>query len=168
MRPFLSPLLLLLLVPATGQENAVAQSKTDLVGTWKLVSASYTTDKGKVIHNVYGLNPTGFLTYTADGRMMAIITDGGRKPLSVPDRVSAPASERAEAFATSVAYGGRYTLDGDKVIHHVEVSAMQNVVNTELVRTIVKLEGKRVTLRTPFFSRAGLKVTEELVWERMN
>jgi hypothetical protein len=168
MRPFLSPLLLLLLVPATGQENAVAQSKTDLVGTWKLVSASYTTDKGKVIHNVYGLNPTGFLTYTADGRMMAIITDGGRKPLSVNDRVSAPASERAEAFATSVAYAGRYTLDGDKVIHHVEVSAMQNVVNTELVRTIVKLEGKRVTLRTPLFSRAGLKVTEELVWERMN
>jgi hypothetical protein len=168
MRPFLSPLLLLLLVPATGQENAVAQSKTDLVGTWKLVSASYTTDKGKVIHNVYGLNPTGFLTYTADGRMMAIITDGGRKPLSVNDRVSAPASGRAEAFATSVAYAGRYTLDGDKVIHHVEVSTMQNVVNTDFVRTIVKLEGKKITLRTPLFSRAGLKVTQELVWERMN
>jgi hypothetical protein len=37
------------------------------------------------------VNPTGFLTYTADGRMMAIITNGGRKPLSVDDRVSAPA-----------------------------------------------------------------------------
>jgi lipocalin-like protein len=75
MKPFLLLPVLLLLVPAIGQENAVAQSKTDLVGTWKLVSATDTTDKGQVIHNVYGLNPTGFLTYTADGRMMAIITD---------------------------------------------------------------------------------------------
>ena len=168
MKPFLFLPVLLFLIPALGTEYALAPPKSDLVGTWKLISAIDTTDKGQIVRNVYGLNPTGFLTYTADGRMMAIITDGGRKPLSVPDRVSAPASERAEAFATSVAYGGRYTLDGDKVIHHVEVSAMQNTVNTELVRTIVKLEGKRVTLRTPLFSRAGLKVTEELVWERMN
>jgi hypothetical protein len=70
MKPFLL-LVLLFLALAIGQENALAQSKADLVGTWKLISASYTTDKGKVIHNVYGLNPTGFLTYTADGRMMA-------------------------------------------------------------------------------------------------
>jgi hypothetical protein len=158
----------LLLVPLIRQENGLAQSKADLVGTWKLISATDITDKGQVIKDAYGRNPTGFLTYTPEGRMMAIITNGGRKPLSVLDRVSAPASERAEAFSTSVAYGGRYTLDGDKVIHHVEVSAMQNAVNTDLVRTIVKLEGKRVTLRTPLFSRAGLKVTEELVWERMN
>jgi Lipocalin-like domain len=98
MRPFLSPLLLLLLVPAIGQENGFAQSKADLVGTWKLISVTDTTDKGQVIHNVYGVNPPGLLTYTADGRMMAIITNGGRKPLSVPDRVLAPASERADAF----------------------------------------------------------------------
>src|SRR6202049_5275456 len=135
MKPFLL-LVLLFLALAMGQESGLAQSKPDLVGTWKLISATDTTDKGEVIHNVYGLNPTGFLTYTADGRMMAIITDGGRKPLSVLDRVSAPASERAMAFATMVAYGGRDTVSGGKVIHHVEVSAMQNVVNTELVRTI--------------------------------
>ena len=166
MKPFLL-LVLLFLALAMGQESGLAQSKPDLVGTWKLVSATDTTDKGEVIHNVYGLNPTGFLTYTADGRMMAIITDGGRKPLSVPDRVSAPASERAEAFATSVAYGGRYTLSGDKVIHHVEISALQNSVGTDLMRTIVKVEGKRVTLRAAL-SKGGLHVAEELVWERIS
>jgi Lipocalin-like domain len=168
MKPFLLLLVLLLVVPAIGHENVFAQSKADLVGTWKLISAIDTTDKGQVIENAYGLNPTGFLTYAADGRMMAIVTNGGRKPLSVLDRISAPAKERAEAFATMVAYGGRYTLSGDKVIHHVEVATMQNVVGTDLVRTIVKFEGKRVTLRTPLFSRAGLHVVDELVWERMN
>lgn len=157
MRSFFLPLLLLLVVPAIGQESASAHSKTDLVGTWKLISATDITDKGQVIMNPYGLNPTGFITYTAEGRMMAIITNGGRKPLSVPDEVSAPAEERAEAFATMVAYAGRYTLSGDKVIHHAEVATVQNWVGSDGVRTIVKFEGKRVTLRTAPFLRGGLQ-----------
>jgi hypothetical protein len=106
MKPFLFLLVLLLFVPAIRQENGLAQSKADLVGTWKLISVTDTTDKGQVIKDAYGQNPTGFLTYTADGRMMAIITNGGRKSLSVPDRVSAPVEERAKAFSTMVAYGG--------------------------------------------------------------
>ena len=165
MKPFLFLPVLLLLIPALGTEYALAQSKADLVGTWKLVSITEITDKGEV--NRYGLNPTGFLTYTADGRMMAIITKGGRKPLSVL-RVSAPASERAEAFSSMTAYAGRYTVDGDKVVHHVEVASIQNFVGTDMVRTLVKLEGKRVTLRTAPFPRGGQLVNEELVWERMN
>jgi hypothetical protein len=167
-KSFFLPLLLLLLVPAIGQESASAQSKAGLVGTWKLISATDVTDKGKIIKNPYGLNPTGLLTYTADGRMMDIITNGGRKPLSVPDWVSAPAEERAEALITMVAYAGRYTVSDDKVVHHVEVAAVQNWVGIDLVRTIVKLEGKRVTLRTPPFLKGGVQTTEELVWERMN
>jgi hypothetical protein len=167
MKSFLLLLVLLILVPAMGQENGLAQSKTDLVGTWKLVSASYTTDKGQVVKDAYGRNPTGFLTYTADGRMMAIIASGGRKPLSVANQVTAPASERAEAFSTITAYAGWYSVADGKVIHHVEVSAVQNEVNTDKVRTIAKLDGKRVTLRMPG-SRAGEKFTGELVWERIS
>jgi len=162
MKPFL-PLVLLLLVPLIRQENGLAQSKADLVGTWKLVSASYTTDKGQVVKDAYGRNPTGFLTYTAEGRMMAIIASDGRKPLSVNNQVTAPVEERAEAFTTIVAYAGRYSVADRKVIHHVEVSVVQNEVNTDKVRTIVKLEGKRVTLRVD-----GARITAELVWERMN
>jgi lipocalin-like protein len=145
---------------------AVAQSKNPLVGTWKLVSAKDTTEKGG-IRDSYGRNPTGFLTYTADGRMIGIITTDGRKPLSVPDYVSAPAAERAEAFATLVSYAGTYTFTGDKVIHHVQASWMQNFLNTDQVRLIVKLEADRVTLRTQPFLKGGVQVTQELVWERM-
>jgi hypothetical protein len=168
MKPFLFLLVLFLAIPAIGQESVSAQSKAALVGTWKLISATDITDKGQVIKNPYGLNPTGLLTYTADGRMMDIITNGGRKSLSVPDWVSAPAEERAEALVTMVAYAGRYTVSGDKVVHHVEVAAVQNWVGTDLVRTIVKLEAKRVTLRVPPFLKGGLQITEELVWERVN
>lgn len=69
MKPSLLLLVLSLLVPAIGQENGFAQSKADLVGTWKLVSATETTKKGEV-RAAYGWqNPAGLLTYTADGRM---------------------------------------------------------------------------------------------------
>ena len=148
--------------------NGSAQSRNALVGTWKLISATDTTDKGQIIENAYGLNPTGFLTYTPDGRMMAIITNGGRKPLSVPDWVGAPVEERAEAFATLVSYAGSYTLDGDRVTHHVEAAWVQNAVNRDLIRFIVKLEGNRVTLRTPPGLKGGVQITEELVWARIN
>jgi len=102
-KPFLLLMLLSLLVPAIGQESGSAQSKNAVVGTWKLVSATETTKKGEV-RAAYGWqNPAGLLTYTADGRIMAITTNGRRKPLSVSDNIGAPAEERAEAFATMTA-----------------------------------------------------------------
>jgi hypothetical protein len=164
MRNWILPVVLIAMAyPSNGN----AQSKDDLVGNWKLVSATDMTDKGEV-RDAYGPHPTGFITHTADGRMMAIITNEGRKPLSVPDHVSAPTEQRAEAFATLVAYAGTYKVIGDKVIHHVEAAGLQNLVNMDLVRSIVKLEGNRVTLRTTPFSRSGVHIVhEDLFWERM-
>src|SRR5215469_3883153 len=71
-----------------------AQAKDALLGTWRLVSVSSSTDNGKVDNEVYGLHPKGLITYTADGRMSVIITNEGRKPLSVNDRLAPPAEER--------------------------------------------------------------------------
>jgi Lipocalin-like domain len=120
------------------------------------------------VKDSYSGNPTGFLTYTADGRMMAIISNDGRKPLSVPDWISAPVEERAEAYATSVAYAGRYTFSGDRVIHHVEACSIQNFVGTDFVRFITKVDRDRLILRVPPpLLKGGERVTQELVWERM-
>ncbi len=159
---FLTVALILMALPA----SALAQSKDALVGTWKLVSAANTTEDGKT-GDAFGHNPTGFLTYTADGRVMAIISHGGRKSLSVPDYISAPVEERAEAFATFTAYAGSFTLDGDRVTHHVQISSLQNRVGTDLVRTILKLEGDQLVLRTPPTLRGGVQVTTVLVWQRL-
>jgi hypothetical protein len=143
--------------------------KEMLIGTWKLISASNVTDKGIVKNEVYGRNPMGLLTYTADGRMMALITDGGRKRLSKYWRI-APAEEKAEAYSTSLSYAGTFTLSGSRVTHHVEVSSDPNRVNTDLVRIITKLQGDRVTLRTtaPIVWDDGVQYAyQELVWERV-
>lgn len=142
------------------------KAQDTIVGTWKLVSASSSTDNGSVNKAAYGPNPTGIITFTLDGRMMTIIAMGDRKSLSVADRVSAPVEERAEAFSTFIAYAGRYTLVGDKETLHIDVSSLENWVGTDQVR-FVSLQGDRLTLRTPPMPRGGVLQTFELVWERL-
>jgi hypothetical protein len=137
-----------------------------LVGTWKLVSASSTTSTGERIEAPYGVNPVGFLTYGADGRMTSLISYGGRKPLSFGGGTRSPQEEQAEAFNTFLAYAGRYTLSDDKVTHHVEISSIQNYANKDMVRGI-KFESDRITLVTPPMAVNGKIQTIELIWERL-
>ena len=144
----------------------VAHTIDNLAGTWKLVSASLSTAGGERNDAPFGPCPAGFLTYTREGRMSAMISYGGRKPLSVSDWTLAAVEEKAEAFGTFAAYAGRYTLTEDQVIHHVEVSSLQNWVNTDLVR-LIKFQGNRILLRTPPTESNGKIQTWELVWERV-
>jgi hypothetical protein len=147
--------------------QVVAQVPEELLGTWRLVSVSAVSDSGVEDHAPYGADPKGYLTYTRHGRMMAIISSSGRKPLTVADRSAAPAQERAEAFATFLAYAGRYSVAGDTVIHHVEVASLQNWVDTDLIR-FAKFDDARLVLRTPPASFGGKWLVFTLVWQRLD
>jgi hypothetical protein len=127
--------------------STIAQTKEALVGTWKLVSYTTTNDKGEVEHGM-GMNPIGALTYTADGRVSVFMAD----------------SERKQFFA----YAGSYSLAGDKVTHHIEISIFQGLVNTDQVRS-VRLEGDHLTMRGGFVVGGATfgSSNNELVWERM-
>jgi hypothetical protein len=97
--------------------------------------------------------------------MTAILASSGRQPLSVADPVAAPAAERAEAFASFTAYAGRYTFDGDRLTHHVEVSLFQNWAGADQIR-FAKLQGRRLTLTAPPMTIGGEQLVVELTWER--
>ena len=144
-------------------DGAVGDAKEKLVGAWKLVSASSTTSSGERNETPYGAKPLGFLTYTAEGRVTAMISYEGRKSLSAG---GGTIEEQAEAFKTFLAYAGRYTFGGDKVTHHVEISSIQNYVDRDLVRSI-KLQGDQITLITPPTQVNGKNQTIELVWRRL-
>lgn len=143
--------------------NVTDHSAAKLVGTWKLVSASSTSASGEKIENPYGIDPVGLLTYTSEGRISSMISYGGRKPLSIS---GGNVEEQAEAFKTFLAYAGRYTLRGNKVTHHVEVSSIQNYAGRDLVRT-VRFENDRIVLITPPTPVNGKIQTVELVWQRL-
>ncbi len=151
------------MVEATGQSGGASEhSEARLVGAWKLVSASGTTSDGKRNDAIYGPDPVGTLTYTKDGRVTALISYGGRKPLSMRGTIE----EQAEAFKTFLAYSGRYSVNGHSVIHRIEISSIQNFVGKDLVRDL-KFEGDRITLVTPPTMVNGTVQTVELTWERL-
>jgi hypothetical protein len=148
--------------PIPSSTGISAPTSDKLWGTWKLVSASSTTPKGERNETPYGPDPVGFLTYTGEGRVTALISYGGRKPLSV----GAMLGEQAEAFKTFLAYAGQYTFSGDKVNHHIEISSIQNYVGRDLVRH-VEFQGDRIVLTTPPTLLNGKVQTIELTWQRL-
>ncbi|HEX3107137.1 MAG TPA: lipocalin-like domain-containing protein [Terriglobales bacterium] len=140
----------------------MGQSENQLVGSWELVSASSVTRSGERNETPYGVRPLGLLIYASDGRITSLISYGERKPLSM----NATPEEQAEAFNTFLAYTGRYSVNGDKIIHHIQISSVQNYVGKDLVRT-VKLDGNRLTLTTPPTMVNGKFQSIELNWQRL-
>ena len=66
------------------------------------------------------------------------------------------------------AYAGTYTLEGDKVVHHVDISWNQAWTGTDLVR-FYKLDGNILTITTaPNKSLVdGREGRGVLVWEKV-
>jgi hypothetical protein len=144
-------------------------TKDKLVGTWKLVSATSTTSAGERGEAPYGSAPIGFLTYTEDGRVSSTISYGGRKRLSVLSvggGSTALREEQAEAFKTFLAYAGRYTVSGDKVTHHVEISSIQNYVDKELIRKIEFRDDQIILVTPPTVVNGKIQIIE-LIWQRL-
>jgi hypothetical protein len=142
-----------------------AHTIDNLAGTWRLVSASAATASGERSDSPFGPSPTGILIYAREGGMAVMVSYSGRKRLPA-DPFLATVEERAEAFTTFFAYAGRYTLSGDTVIHHAEISSLQNFVGTDLIR-LIKFQGNRIILVSPPMSINGKTQTLELVWERV-
>jgi hypothetical protein len=147
----------------TTAADASGLTSDKLVGTWKLVSASSTTPAGERRETPYGANPAGFLTYTREGRVTAMISNDGRKSLSFG---GGTLEEQAQAFQTFLAYAGRYSFSGDKVTHQIEISSIQNYVGKNLVRS-VRFEDDRIILVTPPTPVNGKVQTVELIWQRL-
>lgn len=98
--------------------------------------------------------------------MSAMISFGGRKRLSSSDSRSTSVEEQAEAYRTFVAYAGRYTFNSDHVIHHVEISSIQDWAGTDLIRSI-KFEGERIVLVAAPASGDAEPQSFELIWQRL-
>lgn len=150
---------------AAGSGGVEAQQ--NVVGVWRLVTyKALDPDSGTVIEP-FGPAPKGVLHYTTGGRMSALLTAGDRKRFSAGNRINAPAAERAEAFATSSAYAGTYTLEGDRVTHHVEIATNPDWVGGDQLR-YPKIEGNRLTITTPPLPTRpdGKLRVSTLVWER--
>ena len=114
------------------------------LGTWKLVSVTFQYQDTGEKTEPYGAHPSGYLSYGADCRMYALIVSEGRKPPAGDVPTSA---EKADLYAGMVAYAGSYTIEGDKVTHHVDISWNQAWTGTAQVRQF-RIVGDRLHIRS--------------------
>jgi hypothetical protein len=151
--------LLLLLLVAFAVQPVFADHHGKLVGFWKLVSYEMEIQASGAKETPFGANPTGYILFSADWRMMVVVTGEGRKPPTTDQ-------DRADIFKNLVAYTGTYRVEGDKWITKVDVAGNPAWVGTEQTRTF-KLEGNRLTEMTAVMNRPDKGMVRFVLnWER--
>ncbi len=145
------------------QSRAADGDAAKLLGTWKLVSYELETKRTGEKRAILGPSPVGYLVLLPEGRMMAVVTAGGRVPAETE-------RDRAHAFLTTIAYSGRFRVDGDKWITTVDVSWNEAWVGTEQVRFFRIEDGLLVVMTDWRSSRFDANEIDRgiLVWQRAN
>ena len=141
-----------------------------LIGTWRLLEWTFTVDDSRPTRP-WGGNPAGLLTYTEDGRMSASLMSNGRPGAPTRTLSAAPIEIRAAAAAGYLSYAGSYSMDGNDVLHHIELSLMPNWVGTterRLIEWTPSEDGFDLILSTPPTKTDGGRLAvNRLRWERM-
>jgi hypothetical protein len=114
-----------------------------------------------------GAAPLGYVVYTADGRMITTISAADRPPIG-GDVLSGPTEGRLAAFASFLAYSGRFRVDAGQVVHEVEMSQFPDWVGSEQRRHVeLSADGRSLTLSTDPVAAAGRVGRHILRWERV-
>lgn len=127
---------------ASGVQPSLGADGERPAGIWKLVSYEVERQANGQKEPVMGNSPTGYVTFTPEGRVFFVLTGEGRKPAKTDQ-------ERAELLSTLVAYSGMYRFEGDRWITKVDVAWNPEWVGTEQARTF-KVEGDRLQVLTPW------------------
>jgi hypothetical protein len=141
--------------------SANSDARDRLVGVWKLVSLEYEFKDTGERKATFGENPSGYLIFTPEGRMMALAEAQGRRPPQTD-------AERAAVFQTMVAYSGTDRVEGDKWIVDIDLAWNPAIRGTRQTRSI-RIEGDRLHIVTEWRPNPnqGGKVTRGiLVWRR--
>ncbi len=138
-----------------------------LVGTWRLRSWISTGEDGSVAEPM-GRSPEGILVYTGGGTMITTIGLPGRPCITGGDILRGPPDEIVAMATTFIAYSGTYRLDGDDVIHDVEMSLFPDWVGTRQRRHVsLSDDGSRLMLSADPMMVRGRISAQRLEWERI-
>jgi hypothetical protein len=138
----------------------------EFAGNYQLISATRKIlDTGQV-EATYGEKPKGLAMYGKDGHFIILITyDGRPKPESIEKMTD---QQRADLHRMMTAYGGTYTFDGKKVVHHLDLAWNEVWAGTTNIRDVER-DGDRiiyVTRPAPFASDGKMSVVT-LIWEKL-
>jgi hypothetical protein len=120
--------------------DADADADAGLQGCWRLVSFETELRDSGERTRPWGAAPRGALVFTADGRMMVLVTANAREPGQAE-----PA--QAALWRTMMAYTGRYRVEGDRFIARIDASWNEAWNGTEQER-FWRRDGDALTVST--------------------
>jgi hypothetical protein len=141
------------------------ETRQHLLGTWKLIAAVREEIPSGIKTEFLGSKPAGYINYGADGRMLVLTVGSDRRK---PAGSKATPAEVEALFRSMTSYGGTYTVDGDEITHHVDVSWNEIWTGTEQKRR-ARFEGNRVYLSTPpsLDPITGTTSVRTMTWEKL-
>lgn len=141
-------------------QSSFADDREKILGIWRLVSFEAEYQATGEREHVRGKNPTGFIIFTREGRMMVVLTNEGRKAPKTDQ-------DRAGLFNAMVAYTGNYRIEGEKWITKVDVAANPALVGTEQAR-VFRVDGDRLQEITQWSVRPEKGMGRTVInWERV-
>ena len=134
-----------------------------LVGTYRLLSWENRFDSGRTDYPL-GKDAKGIIGYLENGHMFVHIMAADRERVSGADLFGGDEAEFAAATMTHLSYTGTYRIEGDEVIHEVQICSFPNWVGTDQRRRCRFEDGNLL------LSAGGLRVGDEtatgyLVWQ---
>lgn len=136
------------------------------VGTWKLISCELKSSDNQSIYPL-GQDAIGYLIYSEAGYMSVVLMKAERTSFVSEDIRASTPEEKIHAAETYISYCGRYEIQGNKIIHHVEVSFFPNWVGTAQER-LFQFEDNHLILSTPPFLVDGNLQTGLVIWKRVD
>jgi hypothetical protein len=115
----------------------------------------------------FGEQPEGFITYTPEGYMMALMSRSDRAPFVDGDILAGRPEEQISAFLSASAFAGRYEIREDKVFHYLEAATFPNWKGTTQARAY-ELTATRLSLFPPKLLMQGKMQTSRVDFERLS
>jgi len=143
-------------------------TKDDLVGAWKFVSAEEVFEGGDR-RPQFGPSADGYLSYSPNGIVTAVLGSTKRPASSAPSPESASDSDVVAMARDFIAYGGPFSVDSDTntVTHHIDIALFPGWQGGEQIRTFT-VDGDLLHGKTlPATSHDGRKFHVELTWGRI-
>lgn len=137
-----------------------------IIGTWKLLSFEVIKDDETRV-NPFGKELNGLLIYHENGYMSGIISGEGRPNISSTASMGISEKERAAIAQNFIAYAGKYHINGDMVIHEIEVSFLPNLIGEKShSNSFIVMNNKLITVsKNQNLGNNSISVTLE--WERV-
>jgi hypothetical protein len=138
-------------------------SKSNLIGTYQLVSWEHRHESGEVTHPL-GPDAQGVISYSQDGYVSVHIMAKNRKAHAAADLFGGEMTEFKNSATTHLSYCGTFEIQGNEVVHHVSICSFPNWVNSQQRRDW-EFKNGQLLLTAHGVQVGNEKVGAYLVWQ---